>query len=241
MLHNMSNETPLIISRASGWMSMTKFNSPSPLQSLVRATALPLVLLAAGALPAFAGSVSVTGANGRNSWFGKRGRCGRLGSPRDDPHRAIRRTPPRRPAAMAARTVMAVQPQVVSRVARAAPAARLTRSRPRCSRQAWRQLKQVRLHSAAAAAKAALAWRPRQVRAASAGPAFSSATASSAMGPASAAANATGGIHGQGRPPLGVGGTASAIAAASSEGGVQVQADASRAMCRPTRPRTGDP
>ena len=64
MLHNMSNETPLIISRASGWTSMTKFNSPSPLQSLVRATALPLVLLAAGALPAFAGSVTVTGANG---------------------------------------------------------------------------------------------------------------------------------------------------------------------------------
>ena len=104
MLHNMSNETPLIISRASGWTSMTKFNSPSPLQSLVRATALPLVLLAAGALPAFAGSVTVTGANGRNTGLGTAGAGGSATATR--PHRAIRRTPPQRPAGMAAREEM---------------------------------------------------------------------------------------------------------------------------------------
>jgi hypothetical protein len=48
---------------------MNKFNGRSYLQPLLFATALPLVLLAEGAAPAVAGSVSVTGANGTTSFM----------------------------------------------------------------------------------------------------------------------------------------------------------------------------
>ena len=225
MLHNMPNETPVIMSRASGWTSMTKFNSPSPLQSLVRATALPLVLLAAGALPAFAGSVSVTGANGRNTGFGTAGAGGSATATTttpSDPSNTATATGGNGGSHCFGSAASGCFPGGSGGAGGAANAIATTLLP---SGLASAEASSFAFGGGGGEGGPGMAAPPGP--GGLGGAAFSSATASSAMGPASAVANATGGSRGQGRPPLGVGGTASATAAASSEGGGQVQADAS--------------
>jgi hypothetical protein len=76
MLHDMPNETPMMVSRPSGWRSKIKFNCHRSLQPLLFATALPLGFLAAGLIPVYAAVVSVTGANGATGAPGQPGGAG---------------------------------------------------------------------------------------------------------------------------------------------------------------------
>jgi hypothetical protein len=203
--------------------AMIKFSCRNSLQPVLFATALPLALLAEGAGPAVAGSVSVTGANGRDTGLGTAGAGGSATATTttpSDPSNTATATGGNGGSHCFGGAASGCFPGGAGGAGGAAGSTATT------------------IRSGAASAEATSfggnggAGGPGEGGVppglgGNGGAASSSADASSTTGSATAAANSTGGRRGQGRPPSGAGGSASAGAAASSTGSGEVQANAS--------------